>query len=359
MDKKVKGNKANYKPVIIGIIVLVVLAAAAGIFYGVYQSNDYVAKVGEEKITRAEFSFFLSVSKQDLVSKYGKDQDAKKFDWNSKISGEVASEVAVKNALESAKDIKLQLIKAVREKITLDEQELKKIDDNMSSFIESQTGKDNAEKRGNAEKSLKSEYGISLEEYKKIYTDYTLAQKYAGKKVSLETVPEEEIEKYYKDNIDEYTRVSVMQIIKSTIDPNTLQPLPKEKLDEAKKKAEEVFQAAKSGKDMKELFKQNSDDAKQNQDEGVTTIVKNDTNCPQQYRDWAFSAKVGDIGLISTNDGYYIAKLEKILTYMDLHTEVEFKIRQTKYADMMTKWRKDPQFNIEKNTKVLNSIKVS
>jgi foldase protein PrsA len=150
------------KVLIIAIAAVVVLALAIG--FGVFflnNSSDYVAKVDGEKITVAEYKFFLANVKSSIEQAVGlSSSDASSVDkfWKGKLGTMNAEDYAKDQALGKVQEFKIELIKAKDEGVKLDQSDISSVDSYIDTIIKNNNGKESAEK------AIKQDYGITLKQ---------------------------------------------------------------------------------------------------------------------------------------------------------------------------------------------------
>jgi len=336
-----KNKKLVY--ILSGIVLAIVLVVV-----GIYVYNDsrsYVAKVGGEKITTSEYNFFLGTVKSQMeqtVQSQG--ADIKTF-WDSKLEGKDAREVAKTKALEEAQRFKLQLIKAKEAGVKLETTEKaninKSIDDQVKSI--SSTEVDN---------QLKQMYGITLKQYTAIILDLNLVGKYSSQEEQKIQLTDADYQEAYK-TVENADKVTVRHILISTVDAEQ-KPLAQDKIDEAKKKADDVLAKVKAGGNMTELAAQYSEDPGSKDKAGQYTISKG--QMVKEFEDWAFSAKPGDTGLVKTTYGYHIMLKPK---FEDIKDSLKADTVYTKYISNIDELKKDAKYDIIKNQKIYDSIVVA
>lgn len=325
-------------------IVLAIVLIVVGVF-AYFDSRSYVAKVGGEKITTAEYNFFLGTVKSQMeqtVQSQGTDLNT--F-WNSKIDGKDAKEVAKTKALEEAQKYKIQEIKAKESGLKLEANEksdiIKSIDDQVKQLGSSEV-----------DAQLKQIYGINLKEYKDIILDLNLVGKYSKQEEDKIQLTDADYQETYK-TIENADKVTVRHILIQTVDANK-QPLSQDKQDEAKKKAEDILAKVKAGGNMKELAAQYSEDPGSKDNAGQYTLSKGEM--VKEFEDWSFSAKPGDIGLVKSSYGYHVMQKPK---FEDLKDSLKSDAVYNKYMSTIDELKKDPKYDIVKNQKVYDSIVVA
>ncbi len=355
-------RKSNAFKIVIAAVILVVIAVIGvviGIAYRNYSlEKSYVATVAGEKVNVPEFMFFLRIVKNELETQAGvdiKDDNAKRDFWKTNIEGEVAEVKAKNRTLDQLKEFKILLIKARENKVELAKEDLDTIKSAVDEII---TSEGNGNKAA-ASASIKKKYGISLASYEAIYKDYMLAYGKFAKSESDKLQPSDnEIKEFFDKNKNMYGDATISQIKINIMDPATNTPLTEDKLGDKKKMAEDVLKKAESGEDFANLAKQYSDDAETKDYGGEVVIKKDDTAIDQKIRDWALTAKDGEVKRIDTGNAYYILKFGKKIIFEDIKETVKEDFKQDTLNKKVEAWKKEEKYNIVKNQKILDSIKL-
>jgi foldase protein PrsA len=313
------------------------------------------ATVGDEKITKAEFVFYLKNAKRDMEQisgVYGKDTATIKKFWQTKVSGADPVTVAREKSLNSLKELKILLTHAKSQNLKLDQQSLDKIKSHMDGIIKTEGNGD----RKKAEKFTQETYGVNFSQYEAIYKDYVLAYEIYVKKFRQDlNISDKEINDYYNTNKKTFDRVIAKHVLISTRDSEEKE-LIKAKLDEKKKLADEILQKAKSGADFESLVKQYSEDPGSKDKGGEIRASKGQT--VKEFDEWLFSAKNGDIGLVKTQYGYHIIKYVKRATFDDVKLEIKEELENQKYNKKLEEWLENPSYTVKPNQKLIDSISV-
>ncbi|HOV27137.1 MAG TPA: peptidylprolyl isomerase [Pseudobacteroides sp.] len=356
VPKKGKG-KMTFKKIILLILSLFIIVTTFGCSSDskVTFDDDTAAFIGNEKVTKDEFIFYLKNAKRDmeqLSGVYGKEESVLEKFWQTKVAGSDPVEVAREKSLASLQELKILLSHAKAQNLELDQQSLDKIKEHMDGII-----KDNGQgDRSKAEKYVQDTYGVSFDRYEAIYKEYVLAYEIFVNKFKKDlNVSNKEIEEYYNEHKDAYDRVISKHVLIRTTDKEDNE-LPQEQLAEKKKLAEEILQKAKNGEDFDSLVKEYSEDEGSKEKNGEVSASKGMT--VKEYDEWIFSAKDGDIGLVKSKFGYHIIKFIKRLTLDDVKSEVKMDIEYGKYNEQLDKWIKDKAYEIKPNKKLIESIPV-
>lgn len=333
------------------IMTIVIIAAVivAGIVYFIWDSNSYVAKVGGQKIKNYEYTFFLRTQKQVTEYEAGvTDAQGKKELWETTVDGEDPVVIVMNQALENAKEFKVQLIKANQAKFKLSDSERKEINQYLNDWLQIAENK----------LYVTEDIGLTLTQFKDMMMKSQLVRAFSydfmQKSSDNVSVSDDESEKYYNENRNSFDDVTVRHILISTdSDMDTVQK------DEKRKLSEDLLERIKQGENMSELVKVYSDDAGSKDSGGVYTFKYSEPYV-QEFKDWAFNAEVEDIDIVETQFGYHIIKLEHRSNFEDKKELVKSQLKAHKlneyYQSKVTEWINDPKFNLVKNEKVLNKI---
>lgn len=373
-DTKIKGSEETiakyFKYGVIALVALLVIAVGLIVYFN--YSGSYVAMVGSEKISVGEFNFFLNQTKKNMLSEAQAADfniDVNTF-WTTKINGENALELAKKKTLDSLRELKIQVIKAKEQKVELTKEQLSSLDDMVKSF--SAQYKNKAE----ADAKAKELYGASLEEVTNYYKQVMLIQELMKKETEGIKVSEDEINAYYEKNPDKFKQsdyrnngeeaVWVKHILVMTVDQQTQQELPADKLEAAKKKAEDLLARAKNGEDFAKLAKENSEDPGSASYGGDYVFGKGKMD--PAFEKTSFELNPGEIsGLVKTQYGYHIIKVEEKIAkdqpvslrcakeYWEYNLNEDY-VKSEKYQQKLDEWKKDPKFDAVKNEGVYSSI---
>lgn len=379
--KKREETVARYlKYGFIALIAVIVIAVVV-VLYTNY-TTSYVATVGDEKVTVSEFKFFLKQVRSSMIYDAGIEPNTPEAEtfWNTtKIEGENAVDYAKKKALEQAKELKIQVIKAEEEGIKLEKNEVKQLEKNLDEFlseIENSVGT-------NAGDSSKEYFGVSLKEAKDIYKQIILARKLAAEKMRRVEVSEDDIEAYYKKYPDRFTNtmfrndaeeaVWVKHILirvetpegaskEGEVTEEEKQQLEKA-TEEARKKAEDILASVKSGEDFAELAKQYSQDPGSAKYGGDYVFGRN--KMAPEFEKAAFDKlSPGEVSdLVKTDFGFHIIKLEENIPEgepVSLRCAKEYEefisvVKALKYQEILDKWKSE--YSIQLKEPVYNSIK--
>ncbi len=329
------------------VAAIAVIAIAAGVLVYYNSSNSYVATVAGEKITKEEYTFFLSSVKQQMeATTPDASSDPNKI-WTTKIDGKDAKDVAKDRALDDAKEFKIQLIQAKNSKVTLEKADMDKINTQMDQLVNAQGGKTKVEA------DIQKTFGISLDQYKAVYKDYVLIDKYMQQQEKEIQPSDEDTKKYYNDNMEKAGEITTVIHVLFLTQDNQGKPLPDDKQQEAKKKADDTLAKVKGGQNISDLAKQLSEDPGSKDSGGLYTFRKGEM--VKEFEDWAFGAKPGDTGIVKTTYGYHVMKKP---TFDDIKDKAALGAKRDLYNKKLEGWKNDKQYDAIKNQKVFASIKV-
>lgn len=351
--KNEKSAKVN-KPLTI-IISAIIILSVAGITVGLWldSESNYVAKIGTEKISKTTYNFYLNNFARQAESSNNMMEAAaaeKKKYWESAMGNEIAQDYAKKQALETSANLVLQLSKA-RPLFSMTNEDKTSVESYISNLISS-IGTEEA-----TDNKMKEYYGISLADYRKIYSDQLLAQKYADKIKDDMKISEKEIKEYFQKNRETLKKVTVSHILISTAGADG-KPLSDSVVKAAKKKADKIYAQLKAGADFVKMAKKYNEDPGSKDTNGQYTFGKNEMSA--EFDAWSFDPKrkPGDLGLVKTSYGYHVMLFEKVASYTEAKSSAKEALQNEKYSKQIDAWRKDKAYALVKNQKVYDEMKI-
>jgi foldase protein PrsA len=362
-NKKNKNDNKMKTIMLVAAIAVVVLALGGYIWYS--SITSYVATIGGEKVSSADYKYFLSTVKYQMENDANiNDEESKKAFWDSKVGGIDAREIARQRALDSIKEYKIQLIKAKESGIFLNDNDIKKIDDSIEQFFNQiilsnqVASKEQGVKK--PEEVIEEMYGISVEECKDIFKNLRLIYKFVEQEQKKIDVTEEELKKRYKESKDTFDTVDVRHILLSIWDKETGEALSEEEKKKVYEEAKKTLDRVKNGEDMEKMALELSDDAGVDKNKGLLQVDYSKTLVEElkPFTDWAVKNKVGDTDIVETSYGYHVVKIEDRTEYADVVEKVRNLILSEKYDEILKEWVKDPKYDITKNEFAIGRIKV-
>ena len=334
-------------------IVLVVVVALAGVGYFIWESQSYVAKVGNQKIVNHEYIFFLRAQKIDTQRQAGVNtqQDIHAL-WVTPVDGDDPKTIVMNQALENAKEFKIQLIKAEQSNIKLSGKERKEILENLNASMQNKEIANYVKMIWASHCSVQG-YDAETEIVNR------LAHDFIENNHDAVTVTEQEAASYYQHNRDAIDEVTVSHLFISTEQEGLTDTQKQEK----RQYANGLLEQLRQGEDITALIREYSEDALSKDSEGLYTFTYAQSNTQKYlwvFSDWAFSSEPGEFEMIESQYGYHIVKLENKTTFDDKEEQIKNTIKSRKlnelYYNQVQEWNKDPSLNLVKNEKVLFRI---
>ena len=302
--------------ILVTIIALISLSGCLG------KGGDYVAEIGNTKISRGEFMVYLIEQKKNFEEQGGSDI------WEADFDGVSAIEVAKQNALDSITMVKSAVKQTDSLGIKLDEKDISDID--------------------NQTKSLMSEF--SSEELTELSLDYDkihsiLEESALQSKVVNSDEMNKYIEEYKKKNAGEFNTYTVQELfVQGDVEGS----------NQNYTKAQDAYNKIKNGSDFSSVAKEISPDLNTNSKTLDINLYGEDV-LQSIYK----TAK-GNVTFISATDGYYIFKVNDITPTdnTDKIKELENQYTESKkqqiYQAQITQWSGNT--SVKKNEDVWNSI---
>lgn len=346
------------KRIWIGIIVFFSLfAVISGIaIYNSY-ANGYVATVAGEKITVPEFNYFLHFEKYYMLTSV-KDaaMDEATF-WATTIDGKLPLDICKENALESAREFNIQMLKVKENGIKLNAEDKVKVQsyiDNLVSPSYNWTQK---------QEYVKTNIGISYNEYKRIVTDYYLISLMEEQVKSGIEVSEEEITAYYEENRDKLDKVTINRLTIAFKDYMTEEqlsatdPAPTtEQKEQAREDAVKYLTELQSGGDFTEIVKEYMGEDYTEETKIEYSFTSGDTTIVEGIRTWAFSSETVDFNMIETDSGFEIVQWLSRTAYEDVKDDAKSAILTDKYNKLLEEWKASPDYDVKLKQSVYDKI---
>lgn len=340
---------------LIALAIIVVIALGLVIYFNA--ANSYVGAVGGEKIGTGEFKYYLEVEKQNMLQSaqsVNPNITSETF-WATPINGEKAIDVAKKKVIDNLKLVKIQLIKAKENKISLTSTEIKSIDDGINTNIIQTMGAGN---KIQANTNLKKQYGFTIDDLRNAQIENYTVQKYQSGEMAKVAVSDADIKKDYDADPKSYDKVTVRHILFLFVGSDG-----KRTKEASKKLADDTLAKIKAGEDMTALAEKLSEDPGVKDNKGEYAVTKFDSYVPA-FKDWALKSNVGDMAVVESTDsqGYHVMKTEKRepQAFDAVKANIKSLLAQTKfskqYTDQMDALKKDAKYNVKLNNSVYNSI---
>ncbi|HPV02045.1 MAG TPA: peptidylprolyl isomerase [Clostridiales bacterium] len=291
----------------------IVLVIAVGLVIYFSTAARIVATVDGEKITEAEFLYYLDYQKQIMYysARQADPNITEETFWSTKIGGEDPIEVAKKKTLEELKNFKVQykLAKEAGVKLTREERNL--LDEAIRQQIIEPLGGGN---RIKANKAYKELFGMSLDDIEAIQVQEYIVQKYVAEEIAK--ITDADIEKYYAENTELYKADSSFRydaeeaVWARHILIRVEEDASEEDWNEALGKAKDLIEKLKAGEDFATLAKENSDDSSA-QWGGDYLFGKG--KMVEEFEQASFALEPGRFTEepVKTEYGYHIIKLEE------------------------------------------------
>lgn len=243
---------------------------------GALEFDDVVMEVGSIDVTYREVLFYMLQLKAKYQDSFGTDI------WDYEIEkGKTFEQLAKQEVIDQITELKVIKQEAKKLEVTLSDDELDEIRQNVQSYLSNITKKD------------QETYGITTEMVMEVLSDHYLADK-------VFTIATNEVNTNISDSEAKQIKVQQLFILTSGKDKNNNEVhMNEEQKQQAKKRAEQLLREAKEAEDFALFAKKNTDI-----DEVELIIGKEDE---KDISEAAFQLKTGQISsLVETKNGYAI-----------------------------------------------------
>lgn len=343
-----KGFKSAIKWIAAIVIICVVFVFLASI-NGLSVSRTVITVAGNE-ITEEEYKFYVEVNKMQVLSEQNLADEAAAADFlkNGTVEGKLASDYIKEEALNQALRNEIAVVKAKEAGITLTDEERSqaRATEGMDETIES--------------------YGVSKKTYADIMEKSQLINKYYSHVLSTDaenfSVANEDISAKINE---EYALVQHVLIMNK---PEGSEEVDENYAKEAKAKAEEVLNKAKSGTAFVNLIKEyNEDPGMESSPQGYLInkagyTADGQSQMVPEFTEGSFAVSAGEVNpsLVESEYGWHIIKRCEINetndNYMSLLDSVKGSMEYEKFEAYLESFK--DTLDIVKKDNILKKVKV-
>lgn len=311
--------------ILVSIIALISLSGCLG------KGGDYVAEIGNTKISRGEFMVYLIEQKKNFEEQGGSDI------WEADFDGVSAIEVAKQNALDSITMVKSAVKQTDSLGIKLDEKDISDIDNQTKSLMSEFSSEELTELSLDYDKihSILEESALQSKVYDYVTSNYVVNSDEMNKY----------IEEYKKKNAGEFNTYTVQELfVQGDVEGS----------NQNYTKAQDAYNKIKNGADFSSVAKEVSPDLDTNSKTLDINLYGEDV------LQAIYKTTKGNVTFISATDGYYIFKVNDITPTdnADKIKELENRYTESKkqqiYQAQITQWSGNT--SVKKNEDVWNSI---
>ena len=311
--------------ILVTIIALISLSGCLG------KGGDYVAEIGNTKISRGEFMVYLIEQKKNFEEQGGSDI------WEADFDGVSAIEVAKQNALDSITMVKSAVKQTDSLGIKLDEKDISDIDNQTKSLMSEFSSEELTELSLDYDKihSILEESALQSKVYDYVNSNYVVNSDEMNKY----------IEEYKKKNAGEFNTYTVQELfVQGDVEGS----------NQNYTKAQDAYNKIKNGADFSSVAKEISPDLDTNSKTLDINLYGEDV------LQAIYKTAKGNVTFISATDGYYIFKVNDIAPTdnADKIKELENQYTESKkqqiYQAQIKQWSGNT--SVKKNEDVWNSI---
>lgn len=309
-------------------------------------SGSTVATVGNIKISKSEFEFYLaSIKRQMSDTELQTDED-----WqNKEIEGKKAIDVAKQQAMDNAVKNTLYIAAAEAAGITLTEDEEAIVQATKQQIV-SGYGSENAYKEFLKTNNITDRF---IEMMCRSSAYYTKVGEIVRKEAS---VTEEDKKTYFENNKGDFeTDVrKAKHILIATIDPVTNQPKAQAEQEKASQLAKKIFDRVQKGEDFDKLmFEYSEDPGLESAPDGY---VFGSGEMVAEFEQATDSVGFGEYAFCKSDFGYHIIKRLPI-SYEDVSEHVEDRIYGELIDEKIFAWKEEYGIEVVENENILEDIK--
>lgn len=334
--KKEKRKMTTDIKVFIVVCVIVTLIIGAAIVYIVRPKN--VAIVGDNVITGEEFTYYFSQNVQNTMMQYNyQNQDVNSF-LNTSLGDSTIGDMIKQQTLTQVVQIEVLLQEAKKEGFKPDQAKMDEAWGYMEQSINS-----GAEAYGmSANEFCKEAFGTSLNKAKQFDNNLYTVRMYMDEKIKAIPVDDAELAAYYEENKVNFD-YNVVSHILVKCEKDAEEAVIKEK----EKAAQDILDKVNAGEDFASLAKEFSEDTGSKDTGGIIQVQQNGMMVPE-FEEWAFSNKLDATGIVRTDFGFHIMKMNEINDSLEAQKEnITFTFQSEKYQKIVEEKLNGEEYKVE------------
>jgi len=305
-------------------IVIALIITAAIIYIG--KPKDIVT-VQNNRVNSDEFRFYYTQN----LSNYSQ--------YMSYFSTEQEYLSYIKEqTLQQVIEIQILLLDAKKDGFKVDTKEINDIWKQMEQDI-----RENASMSGLSVRDFsKQALGTNLSKLKGIYNNYIIYQKYIEHKVNEMPVDDEELTAYYEENKESFDYNTVRHIL-ILCERDAEDDVVAEK----SKMAQDVLDKVNNGDDFDTLALEYSEDTGSQNTGGVYEVTQTSDYVPE-FKEWTFTHKAGDTGIVRTDHGFHVMRLDNIYDSLEAQKEyIQMALRYNKFQTYMNESLNSEEYKVD------------
>lgn len=322
--------------VFIAVSIIIAAIIIAAIVYIVKPKN--VATVGNKIITSEEFSYYYTQDVQNAMMQFNaQNQDINSF-LSTSLGDSTLRDLIKQQTLSQLVQLKVLLQEARKEGFKADKVKLDEAWGHMEENIIQGAGSYNKKE----DEFCKEVFGVSFNKVKQINNDLYTAQLYMAEKVNATAVDETELVPFYEENKVNYD-YNVVSHILVLCEEDAEEDVLKAK----EKAAQDILEKVNAGEDFSDLAKEFSEDTGSKDSGGIIQVQQNGRMVPE-FEEWAFSNEVGDTGIVRTDFGFHIMKMNVIYDSLEVQKEnITYAFQSQKYQLLLDEKLNNGEYKVE------------
>lgn len=334
MKKNVKKKMPTDIKIFTAVCIIVAIIIVAAIVY-IVQPKD-IAIVGNNRITSEKFSYYFSRNVQNVMYQFGV-TDANSL-LNMSYGESTMGDMIKQQTLTQTAQIEVLLQEVKKDGYKADKQELEEMWAYMNESITQA-----AQEYGKSVNDFcKEAFGVSLNKVKQFEFDLYTAQMYMDEKVKAIAVDDAALASFYEENKSDFDYSVVSHIlIKCEREAEDAVAEAKEKI------AKDILERVKAGEDFATLASEFSEDEGSKDYGGTYTVQKNGQYVPE-FEEWAFSHEIGETGIIRTDHGFHVMKMDEIVNTLDAQKDnITYSYQSREYQNQLDEKLSSGEYKFE------------
>lgn len=315
---------------------------------GPVETGTEVMTIHGYEISKSEYTIMLYNAAVELKMNAEPEQemtDEEYQEWffnfyNIAIDGKMPFDIVRENVLADLQEYAYYMQAIQQEGLTMDDADRNDIETNVLISVGEEYDPENPDDY------FVYTYGVTKNEYVNYLVNLALIDRYIDNMATKETVSQEAVTAYLDAYRSHYMVWSIQDIYLEAITED--QFVAKQTLGDA------LAQRVQNGEDMTKLVKQYSENG--GDGDGIFVVSKDEWSYPISILDWVYAAEVGDVGVVTAEDGVHVLKCVTMDVEADATTEIQYVLGVEQFKQRVTETCKGDDYAPQLNVSVYNTF---
>ena len=273
--------------------------------------HGYEISKGEYTIMLYDAAVELKRNEEEKLNQEMTDEEYEEWFfnfYNIAIDGKMPFDIVRENVLVDLKEYAYYMQAIKRAGLTMDDADRNDIETNVLISVGEEYDPENPDDY------FVYTYGVTKNEYVDYLVNLALIDSYIDTLAAKETVKQEDIDAYLDSYRSHYMVWSIQEIY--------LEATTEDEFATKKALGDSLAQRIQNGENMKNLVKKYSEAGSDG--DGIFTVSKDEWSYPISILDWVYSSEVGNVGVVTAEDGIHVLKCITMAVEEDANAEIQY-----------------------------------